>query len=260
MTIMIMDDSPAKSAEAWLQSQATLAEAVPGGTLERGPAGALMSLTTALIPALNGVLDISDGPDPREITALAALAAERATTPWSIQVRAEPSAEIRRIAASHGLVQESTYALMVLNLNEETAAPPPSREVNIRAVDGLEHKVYADTLAAGFETPLDVFGNLPSPRVLDAAGVTAYLAEHEGTPVGTGLANTFGDCVGLFNIATPPQYRRRGYARTMTRSMLSDAHANGQRIAFLSPSLEGLPLYASIGFRTVHDFTCFTAP
>ena len=256
---MIVGESVAKAAKAWLRTQAMMAAAVPGGMVEWGSAEALMSLTTSPIPALNGVLDIADEPDPREIAALAALAAERATTPWTIQLRAKPSTEIRRVAESHGLVHESTYALMVLNLGEETAATPLPRGVRIRAVDGADHKVYADTLAEGFETSPEVFGNLLSPQVLDATGLTAYLAEYEGAPVATGLASTVEDCVGLFNIATPPRHRRRGYARAITQSMLIDARTSGKRIAFLSPSDEGLPLYESMGFQTVQDFTRFAA-
>ena len=257
---MITSEAAAKASRAWLRTQAMLAQAAPGGTVEWGPTGALMSFTTVPIPALNGVLDIADAPDPREIAALAASAAQRATMPWSIQLRVTPSTEIRRIAESHGLVDESTYALMVLSLDEQTAAAPPSGEVRIRAVDGADHKLYSDTLAAGFEITPEVFGNLTAPRVLDAAGFTAYLAEYEGAQVGTGFASTVDDCVGLFNISTPPQYRRRGYARAMTQSMLNDAYTHGVRIAVLNPSEAGLPLYESMGFRIVHNFTRFAAP
>lgn len=254
---MIVSESGAKILTAWLRTRAMLAQAAPGGTVEWGRSGALMSLTTSPIAALNGVLDAADEPDPREIAALAASAAQRATVPWTIQVRATPSTEIRRIAASHGLVEESTYALMVLNLDERTAATPPSDGVRIRAVDGAEHKIYADTLAEGFETSPEVFGGLTSASVLDAAGFTAYLAEHEGAAVATGFASVSGDCVGLFNIATPPRHRSRGYARAMTQAMLNDAYTSGERIAFLSPSEAGFPLYESMGFRIVHDFTRF---
>jgi len=254
---MIVGEAEAKILRAWLRTRAMLAEAAPGGTVEWGPTGALMSLTTSPIAALNGVLDTADEPDPREVAALAASAAQRATTPWTIQVRATPSTEIRRVAASHGLVEESTYSLMVLNLDEQTAAAPPAGGVQVRAVDGADHKIYADTLAEGFETSPEVFGSLTSSHVLDATGFTAYLAEHEGAPVATGFASASGDCVGLFNIATPPRHRRRGYARTITQSMLNDAYASGERIAFLSPSEEGLPLYESMGFRIVHGFTRF---
>ena len=257
---MIVDQSEAKVARAWLKTQAVIAESVPGGVLERGPSGALMSLTTTLIPALNGVLDISEEPDPSEIAALAASTAEQATTPWSIQLRVTPSEEIRRIAARHGLVRESTYSLMILHLDEKTAAAPPSGDLRVRAVGAAESATYAKALAEGFEVDPVVFGNLNSPRVLQAAGVTAYLAEHEDAVVSTGLTSIVDDCVGLFNIATPPRYRRRGFGRAMTQTMLHNGYAAGERIAFLSPSPMGLPLYESLGFRASLNFTSFAAP
>lgn len=237
-----------------------IAGSVPGGLLQRGPSGALMSLTTTLIPALNGVLDIADEPDPGEIAALAASTAERATVPWSIQLRVTPSEEIRRIAARHGLVRESTYSLMILHLDEKTAVAPSSSDVRVRAIGADESRIYADALSEGFEVDQVVFGNLNSPRVLQAAGVTAYLAEHEDAVVSTGLASIVDDCVGLFNIATPPRYRRHGYARAMTQTMLHDAFTAGEQIAFLSPSPMGLPLYESLGFRAALTFTSFAAP
>lgn len=65
MTSMIADEPAAKASTAWLRSQAMLAEAAPGGMVEWGRAGALLSFTTSPIAALNGVLDVATPPRHR---------------------------------------------------------------------------------------------------------------------------------------------------------------------------------------------------
>src|SRR5437879_4796800 len=80
---------------------------------------------------------------------------------------------------------------------------------------GGHHKVLTAARAAGFAVRQHVFTEVASPTVMAAAGMTAYLAEAEGTAVATGTAAVFQDCVGLFNISTLPLFRGRGYARVM---------------------------------------------
>ncbi|MET7648027.1 hypothetical protein ABZS83_31245 [Streptomyces sp. NPDC005426] len=92
--------------------------------------------------------------------------------------------------------------------------------MKVRRATGSDHKALSTALAAGFGVPQHVFTEVASPTVMAAAGMTAYLAENEGTAVATGTAAVFQDCVGLFNISTPPLFRRRGYARAMTERIL----------------------------------------
>lgn len=87
--------------------------------------GALLALTGSPIPSLNGVFDVSDAPDPDDLAGLAVSAAGKASGPWSIQLRAEPTSEIRAVAAERGLTAETTYEVMTLTLNDVSASAPP---------------------------------------------------------------------------------------------------------------------------------------
>jgi predicted acetyltransferase len=58
------------------------------------------------------------------------------------------------------------------------------------------------------------------------------------------------DC-GIYTVATIPQWRRRGLARALMRSVLGDAYRHGARTATLQSTPMGEPLYTSLGFEPV---------
>ena len=66
--------------------------------------------------------------------------------------------------------------------------------------------------AAGFEAPADLFAPFFTSKVAAMPGLSIYVARAEGTPVSTATSLVQGDAVGIFNVATPPQHRRSGYA------------------------------------------------
>jgi N-acetylglutamate synthase len=99
---------------------------------------------------------------------------------------------------------------------------------------------------------------LATRELLDAPWATAYLLEEEGRPVTTGYATRHGDLLGVWNISTSPEYRRRGYGKVMTEALVRDGFASGARFAYLQASAQGVGVYTSIGFRTVAAWTTFT--
>ncbi len=56
------------------------------------------------------------------------------------------------------------------------------------------------------------------------------------------------DC-GIYAVGTQPEWRRRGFARSLMEHVLADARARGARTATLQSTPLGEPLYASLGFR-----------
>ena len=64
-----------------------------------------------------------------------------------------------------------------------------------------------------------------------------------------------GGTAGVFNIATVPAYRGRGYGRAVTSRIVADGVARGADLAYLQSSEDGYPLYESMGFRTVETWT-----
>jgi ribosomal protein S18 acetylase RimI-like enzyme len=113
--------------------------------------------------------------------------------------------------------------------------------------------------AAGFEVPVEVFLKLTSPALLATPGVRCYVGEAGGQPVTTGLAVRLGSYVAIFNIGTPPEYRRRGYGAAVTARAVADGMATGARWAWLQASASGYKVYERLGFQKVETWPCWVS-
>jgi hypothetical protein len=219
----------------------------------RGEHGTRLITSGIPLPHLNGVFTESRDPDVDEVAEFAHRMTASAV-PWSIQVRGEPAPELVEVAARFGLTHRMRLPLMAM---PATPVALTSGDHSIRTVDGKDHEIYRDSLAAGFEAPVDIMAALAQPEILDMPGATAYLVEADGEPVSTGFGILVGDHVGVFNVSTPPRHRRRGYGRAATEVVMRDGFAAGACVAFLQASSDGLPLYELLGFRVVETWTYF---
>jgi ribosomal protein S18 acetylase RimI-like enzyme len=96
---------------------------------------------------------------------------------------------------------------------------------------------------AGFEAPPALFRPFYTPQVAATPGLSMYVALADGTPVSTAIGFTQGEAVGIFNVATPPKHRRRGYGTAVTARALSDGFKSGASFGWLQSSPLGESLY-----------------
>ncbi|MFF7648227.1 GNAT family N-acetyltransferase [Streptomyces canus] len=216
-------------------------------------------MSGAPIASLNAIISPSLQPSADEIAVLAASESPW-ELPWSIHVRGVPGPLVTEAAARHGLTCFEREPLMVRRPAQGLPAEPVVDALRVRAVSVDELDLYARTVAEGFEAPHEMFLVLADPSLEKINGVTFYLAELDGVPVGTGMTATSGDLTGIFNITTLPGYRRRGYGRAMTLEMVRAGFAAGAGTAYLYASKMGEPVYQSVGFRTEEYLTVITAP
>lgn len=134
---------------------------------------------------------------------------------------------------------------------------PDGLVIKLLAPEGASR--HASLAAAGFEAPEEYFQQLVTTGLLRGAGVRCYLGEFDGEPVTTGVGFTFGDSVGIFNIATPPAHRRHGYGSAVTARTIRDGLSSGARWAWLQSSPAGYPVYQTLGFQTVESWHCWLA-
>ncbi|MEV6992666.1 GNAT family N-acetyltransferase [Streptomyces sp. NPDC093228] len=231
---------------------------VPGATGRSGSQGTLLALTRSQIPALNVVMSTVEKPDAGEIADLAAVAAEEAGRhgfPWSIRLRGGPNEAIIRKAGEYGLTGKSEQPFMITPLTDASALPPQRGQVRVRALSGDEYNEFAEVLAAGFGAPPVIISSLYTPAVLDTQGFTAYLAEADGVAVAAGLGVVVEGHLGVINVATTPQHRRKGHARVMVEKILEDGRAAGAHTAYLHATDEAVGLFEGLGFRTAETWT-----
>jgi GNAT superfamily N-acetyltransferase len=257
---MTNTDSVDRAVVAWHAVIEAFCELQPKGTTKQGAHGTRMITSGTPVAVLNGVISATREPDVTELSAFAASYADD-TLPWSIQLRGDRAyPAVAQVAAERGLTKSFTLPFMVKQLGKADMSMPASATMSVRRVPTEDHGVYNRVLAAGFEAPEHIFRGFSAPNVLSAEGMTAYLVEEAGTPVATAFGARVSDYVGVFNIATPPAYRLRGYARAATAAVLRDAYASGARTAFLHCTPAGRAVYESLGFATAENWLIYVAP
>ena len=116
-----------------------------------------------------------------------------------------------------------------------------------------------DVAAAGFGFPREWGEEYYSPAMHDL-GARVYLGLEEGAPVATAVAFRSERSVGIFNVATLPDRRRRGYGAATTYHAAADGLAAGTRIAWLQASGMGVGIYERLGFETVSTAELWVRP
>jgi N-acetylglutamate synthase len=241
-------------ADAYFGAFRRLSEAVAPPRREPGRHGVELFLSGIPLAKLNGVYHHRRETDPVEVERFATVAAH-AGLPWSIQTRAEPAEQIRKIAAGLGLTEEEPLPTMVCRPDELRPAGEEAAGLTLRVVGSAGHDAFLSALAAGFEMPADLAATLMPPALLDLPEATAYVGFVDDRPVAIGYSIRSGEFTGVMNIATEPAARRRGYGRTITERVVRDAFTDGATAVYLHASEDGLPLYRAMGFRTVETWT-----
>jgi ribosomal protein S18 acetylase RimI-like enzyme len=137
---------------------------------------------------------------------------------------------------------------------------PPSRKLpalHIRRVDSPQ--TLDDFRALGsvcFHVPIAWFSEVFDAGITAEHPFVCWVGYREGEPVATAATVTANGAIGLYNIATSPDYRHRGYGEAITRHAIDAALGKtGSRddnihIVLQSTSL-GFRLYERMGFQPV---------
>ena len=261
-----MQDVPGATAAALLDAWVLLGERLPFGWSERvGPAAAIATGIPA--PTLNGVWCAGHA-DPAGITRLLNRVAATGL-PHCLQFPTGTTT-LAVLAMDRGLRRIEDIPLMRLDARP-TGGPSISAGrasttggFAIRRLAPSEARLHARIAAAGFQAPEGFFTPLVGPEIAEERSVTCYIGEVGGRPVTTGLAVRAGDHVGVFNVATPPEQRGRGFGSAITAGIVADAVAgevfgDGARWAWLQSSAAGHGVYRRLGFVDIAIWECWVA-
>lgn len=169
----------------------------------------------------------------------------------------KPQRRMRQIFERHGLRHSVDLPGMVAEHILPPVRPLPPVEVK-RVGDAVTRAAFCSIGSVCFHVPIawfcEVFDN---QSVWE--GFAAYVGYVNREPVSTTAIVTGGGVLGVYNVATIPGFRARGYGEALMRMALLDARQRqpvDQVILQSTPA--GYRLYERMGFRTVTHVSVYS--
>jgi len=174
--------------------------------------------------------------------------------PFMLRFRDEESGAAAAACEAAGLISAGSSPLMFADIRG--IAPPG--DFDIRPVDAGNWPDHLATIADGFGMPLELVAGIFPPSVLkeDYYAVNVYF---EGQTASTAALIVTDDIAGVYNVATPEPFRRRGLGEAATRAVIAEGARRGCTSTTLQASDMGYPIYERIGYRTIIRWPMFTS-
>ena len=201
--------------------------------------------------------------DATDLAALArAVDAIRARgVPFHVRVRSGVDDAIVPALADLGLREDpdEAYPAMALHPIPADVAPADGPgDLDIRMVaDAAGLEDHLAVVSGGFGLPIEFARQIVPLEEVTLPGFGLFVGYLGDRPVATSLGFTSEGTVGVYNVATLDDARRRGYGAAVTRRAVADGAARGATVAILQSSAMGRPVYEAIGFREVLAFRVF---
>jgi GNAT superfamily N-acetyltransferase len=159
---------------------------------------------------------------------------------WSVGPFSRPSA-LGSHLVSHGLRRVEELSGMAVDLKVLNEDSPFPSELAIERVSNAEVLMeFVEVMRVGFEMPEFTVDGLF--EVFSAVGLTEespwrnYVGLLDGEVVTTASLAFVAGIAGIYNVATLPKVRRRGFGTAMTLAALGEARELGYRIGILQSS------------------------
>ena len=208
------------------------------------------------VPQCNGPWVAEDTEAAADALAAAVAEVEAAGAhPW-VQTRTGQE-RAQQAAAELGLTHRELLPGMVVRPGE--LAAPAGDGLVISPIDSREIDVATQILATSFGIPREVLDAI-SAVFAGLADASWFVGRVDDEIVATALGVTIDDVTGVFNVATLPEYRGRGYGAALTAHVVRDGFDGGATLAYLQSSEMGHSVYRRLGFRDVEEYVLLTRP
>jgi ribosomal protein S18 acetylase RimI-like enzyme len=140
-------------------------------------------------------------------------------------------------------------------------APAPPAGLAIRPVEDVAAiRDFHAVVSAGYEIPQEMVEAFVTPLLLRDPEVECYVGYADGRPAASSTLVFGGRAAGIHNVATAPEFRKRGFGEAMTWHCIERGAAYGCDMAALQSSEMGQSIYARMGFRVVSPYRTFHRP
>lgn len=204
------------------------------------------------IPAafFNGAYAAGAVADPERVVAdaLGFMAEQR--VPWLLWVREGVDDALLDAGRGAGLTDAGGPPAMALP--SISAIPPAPDGLEVRLASTPSDLVdFRDLTTRGFEMPAEVSAAMIADSLLDDPAIAIVIGSVAGTPVSCALVSITGTTAGIYNVGTPPEFRRHGYGAAVTWAAIEEGARRGCDHSILQASEMGAPVYRAMGFVDV---------
>jgi N-acetylglutamate synthase len=190
-------------------------------------------------------------PLPSKLAAVEAFYRQRGLPArYQISPASEPD-DLDTVLAGRGYLRVAPTLVQTAPL--ERMATGPDAGVVVR--DGFDEDWFATYCRAENCNPREGVGREAILRRIVGGGFA--LLRVDGEPAAVGLGVRAGAWLGVFSMATPPPFRRRGAATTVLQTLARWGRRHGASQAYLQVMEDNRPalaLYAGLGFRTLYSY------
>jgi GNAT superfamily N-acetyltransferase len=179
--------------------------------------------------------------------------------------RDAPHVHIDQHLLSAGFQKTAGSPMMAVPLDSLESPASASPKFAIQRVESeADLALYCQTFVVGYGLPqfwADSFTSLLASLGLSDP-LRHYIGFYDGQPVATATMFLAAGVAGIYNVATLPAARGKGYGGAITSAPLFEARRLGYRAGILQSSEMGFSVYNRLGFRKVGNLEHFswTAP
>jgi ribosomal protein S18 acetylase RimI-like enzyme len=180
--------------------------------------------------------------------------------PFLWQVGPTAQVDLELLLQDQGLLHQETEPVLAVGLRQFKEDVPTAAHLTIQPV----------TTAAQFEQWLRLWEVGSAEEVIQVwlalytglqlqpdSSLRFLLGTVDGTPVATSAVFVGAGVAGIECVSTLPDYRRQGIGAAMTLAALREARKQGYRVAVLTASPMGEPVYRRIGFQNAGTFSTY---
>jgi ribosomal protein S18 acetylase RimI-like enzyme len=178
---------------------------------------------------------------------------KRVSWAWWCGPSSKP-ATLRQNLAARGFMPVAEMPCMAVDLNELNEQLSTHQDLMIRQITDLaDLSTWCQIVYASDGMPdlvVDAFIDLYTSMQFGVdSTIHYYLGRFNGEPVAASMLFLGAGVAGLYNVATIPDARRKGFGSAITLASLRDARAMGYRAGVLQSTKMGMRIYPRMGFR-----------